>query len=73
MEERLTRLRRWRAREGLTLEEVSDLSGFSVAMLSRAERGQREFSARAKVRLARALGCRIADLFDVEIVEEPVA
>jgi transcriptional regulator with XRE-family HTH domain len=72
MSERLTPLRRWRAREGLTLEEVADLSGYSTAMLSRAERGEREFSPRAKVQLARALGCRIADLFDVEQVPEPV-
>jgi len=73
MSKRLTRLRRWRASEGLTLEEVADLSGISVAMLSRAERGQREFSPRAKVQLARSLGCRIADLFDVDRVEEPAA
>lgn len=71
MSERLiTPLRRWRATEGLTLDEVSDLTGFSTAMLSRAERGERVFSPRAKVRVARALGCRIGDLFEVEAVAE---
>jgi transcriptional regulator with XRE-family HTH domain len=60
------RLRRWRAANGLTLEEVADLTGFSAAMLSRAERGERTFSPLAKVRIARALGVRVADLFDVE-------
>jgi hypothetical protein len=35
-------------------------------MLSRAERGERTFSPLAKVRIARALGVRVADLFDVE-------
>ena len=71
MNERLTPLRRWRAHEGLTLEEVADLSGYSSAMLSRAERGERECSPRAKVQLSRALGCRIADLFEVDRISEP--
>lgn len=62
-------LRRWRAANGLTLQEVADLTGYSTAMLSRAERGERVFSPMAKVRIARALGVRLGDLFEVE---EPV-
>lgn len=45
MSERLkNRLRLWRADAGLTLEEVSDLTGVSTAMLSRAERGERQLA-----------------------------
>ena len=58
------RLRLWRVNEGLSLTEVSDLTGYSPAMLSRAERGERLFSPLAKVRVARRLGVRISDLFD---------
>jgi len=63
------RLRLWRAREGLTLEEVSDLTGYSSAMLSRCERGERVFSPLARVNVARSLGVRVADLFEVEPAE----
>ena len=67
MQEHLkNRMRLWRAANGLTLEEISDLTGYSAAMLSRAERGERTFSPLAKVRIARTLGVRVADLFDVE-------
>ena len=42
MQEHLkNRMRLWRAANGLTLEEISDLTGYSAAMLSRAERGER--------------------------------
>ena len=64
------RLRRWRAENGLTLTEMHDLTGYSEAMLSRAERGERVFSPIARVRIARALDVRIADLFDVEPVPD---
>jgi transcriptional regulator with XRE-family HTH domain len=64
------RLRLWRVTNNLTLQEVEDLTGYSAAMISRAERGERAFSPIAKVRMARALGVRVADLFPVEIVEE---
>ena len=60
-----TRLQSWRLDVGYTLAELSDLTGFSTAMLSRAERGLREFSPMAKVQLARRLGVSVADLFDV--------
>ena len=71
MDRRLNnRLRLWRANAGLTLEEVADLTGLSVAMLSRVERGQREFSPTTKVRIARCLGVRVRDLFEVEPMQE---
>lgn len=61
-----SRLRRWRVDAGLTLDEVADLTGYSQSMLSLVERGQRHVSPQGKVRIARRLGVRIADLFDVE-------
>jgi transcriptional regulator with XRE-family HTH domain len=65
-----TRLAAWRLEIGYTLAELSDLTGFSTAMLSRAERGQRVFSPAAKVRIARRLGVSVSDLFEVEPLSE---
>jgi transcriptional regulator with XRE-family HTH domain len=64
-----TRLRTWRERIGYSLQEVADLGGVDTAMLSRAERGLKSFSPATKVRLARRLGVRVADLFEVEELE----
>jgi hypothetical protein len=65
-----TRLQKWRIATGLSLEEASDLTGYSTAMLSLTERGLREFSPMAKVAVARRLGVAISDLFEVEPVSE---
>ncbi len=35
----MTKLRAWRHKNRLTLEDVSDLTGVSIPMLSRVERG----------------------------------
>lgn len=59
------RLREWRASLGLSLVEVSGLSGLSVAYLSRVERGERELAPLTKVKLARRLGVSVRELFDV--------
>lgn len=67
---RFLRLRQWRIDEGLTIDEVADLTGYSVAMLSRAERGLRTFSPKARVTIARRLGVRVSELFEVEPLEE---
>lgn len=61
---KVTRLAQWREQHGLTLAECADLCGYSVAHLSRVERGQRSLSARGKVRMARALDARVAELFE---------
>lgn len=66
-----TALRQWREEAGYTLAEVSDLSGYSTAMLSRAERGERTLSPQSKVRLARSLGVSVAELFPPPAVGEP--
>ena len=62
--------RRWRTAQGLTLEEVADLTGFSIAHLSRAERGQRGLSRDAKVLISRRLDVPIRDLFEPEEVAD---
>ena len=59
-------MRTWRLDAGFTLQDVSDLTGYSTAMLSRAERGQRKFMPATKALIARRLGVRIGDLFEVE-------
>jgi transcriptional regulator with XRE-family HTH domain len=64
------RLRLWRAENGLTLEEESDLTGLSIAMLSRVERGQRQLAPLTRVRVARRLGMRVRDLFEVEELDD---
>lgn len=61
-----SRLRRWRVSEGLTLKEVSDLTGVSEPMLSLVERGARNFAPMTKVRVARLLGVQVGDLFEIE-------
>jgi transcriptional regulator with XRE-family HTH domain len=66
-------LRCWRVEHGLTLEEVADLVGLSVAMVSYAERGQRQLSPTAKVRVARRLGVRVRDLFAPEPITDEAA
>ena len=64
--EKETKLRQWRESAGLSLAEESNLTGYSTAMFSRAERGQRVFSPMAKVKIARRLGVAVSDLFEVE-------
>jgi transcriptional regulator with XRE-family HTH domain len=58
------RLLVWRREKGLTLAEMAGLTGYSEAMISRAERGERVFSPMARVRVARRLGAKVAELFE---------
>jgi transcriptional regulator with XRE-family HTH domain len=62
------KIREWRERHGLRLEEVADLLGVSASYLSRLERGQRRLRPFDQVRAARALGAKVSDLFPVERV-----
>jgi transcriptional regulator with XRE-family HTH domain len=67
----VTKLRSWRESAELSLGEVGGLTGVSIAMLSRLERGQRRASPKPKIQMARRLGVQIPDLFEVEpLVEE---
>jgi transcriptional regulator with XRE-family HTH domain len=70
VEQLRNRLRQWRIDAGLSQDEVSDLTGVSKAMLSRVERGERELAPLTKVKVARRLGVRVADLFEVEEITE---
>lgn len=56
-------LRAWRERHGFKLEEVADLAGVSPSYLSRLERGERRLRPFDRLRIARALGVRIGELF----------
>jgi transcriptional regulator with XRE-family HTH domain len=64
-----SRLKSWRVASGYSLSEVSGLTGVSSAMWSRAERGERRFSAKAKVQISRRLGVAVTDLFEPEPIE----
>jgi len=65
-----TRLREWRNENGFSLEESADVAGVSPAMWSRVENGHRNFSPRLKIQIARRLGVRVRDLFDVEPIPD---
>jgi hypothetical protein len=56
-------LRAWRAENGVSLEELAGATGYSAAMLSRVERGERRLSVLARIRLARSLGAKVQELF----------
>lgn len=60
-----TRLKTWRTSNGLSLDDIADLTGLSKAMLSRVERGQRRLAGLTKAHVARCLDVPIRDLFDV--------
>lgn len=64
--DRSNMLRRWRQAEGLTLEEVSGLTGISVPMLSLVERGKRQLAPLTRIQVARRLGVAVRELFEVE-------
>ncbi len=65
-----TKLNHWRTGAGWTLQEVADVVGCSTAMLSRLERGQRRASPMFRVKMARRLEVPVADLFEVEPLED---
>jgi len=65
-----TCLKHWRRKNRLTLEDMSDLTGYSIAMLSRVERGERQLAPLSRVAVAKRLGVPIRDLFPVEPLDE---
>lgn len=56
-------LREFRERRGWTLDETAGLTGVAVGYLSQIERHQREPSPAVKVRIARGVGAKVAELF----------
>lgn len=64
-----TKLREWREEHGYSLQEIGDLTGLAPSTLSRAERGVLHLRPDKRVRVARALGARVADLFDPDPID----
>jgi transcriptional regulator with XRE-family HTH domain len=56
-------LRRWRLKQGWSGYELADIAGISTAMVSMIETGERNPGPTTKIRIARALGVRVRDLF----------
>jgi transcriptional regulator with XRE-family HTH domain len=56
-------LRRWRLQQGFSGYELADLAGISTAMVSMIETGDRDPGPATKVRIARALGVRVRDIW----------
>ena len=67
-----SRLRAWREAEGLSLGEVSGLTGISVPMLSRVERGLKQMAPLTRVQFARRLGLPVQELFDIDPLADDV-
>ena len=65
-------LRTWRNRNGVTLEELSDVTGYSESMLSRVERGERRLGVLARIRLARSLGVKVREIFTPEHEDQQI-
>ena len=61
-----TRLRQWRLGSGLTLRDLSGLTGLSEPFLSRVERHERRLKPLDRVRVARALGVAVEEVFEPE-------
>lgn len=57
------RLRYFRERLGITLEEMAERTGFSISQLSRWEAGKSNIPSERLPELARHYQCRIADIF----------
>jgi len=60
------KLAAYRKREGMSLQDLSAITGFTAAHLSFVERGKRNLSVRGKLLLARRLGVPIRRLFDIQ-------
>ena len=57
-----TKLRQWRTDNDLALTEVAALTGYSVATVSRMERGTQTLRPLNSVRFARSLGVHVSVL-----------
>lgn len=62
-------LRSFREAHALTLRDVAGLSGISAGTLSKVETGKAQLAPLTKVRLAKALGVQVHELFPVAPVK----
>lgn len=62
----MNRVREWRHRRELSIEELARRSRTSPSQISKLERGQRRLTVEWMSRLAKALGCRSEDLLPPE-------
>lgn len=64
------RLREYRDRSRLTLQEVSTLTGFNVSSISRHESGERALSEDAILKYANLYKVHTYELFNIETEED---
>jgi transcriptional regulator with XRE-family HTH domain len=69
----VNRLAEWCATRGWTMTDAAGLTGYSVSYMSLLARGKRPLSPDAKVKIARRLGARVAELFPVSPADMPEA
>jgi transcriptional regulator with XRE-family HTH domain len=62
----MNRVREWRHRRELSIEELARRSRTTASQISKLERGQRRLTVAWLGRLAKALGCRSEDLLPAE-------
>jgi transcriptional regulator with XRE-family HTH domain len=62
----MNRVREWRHRRELSIEELARRSRTTASQISKLERGQRRLTVDWMGRLAKALGCRSEDLLPPE-------
>lgn len=62
------KLAEWCASKGWTLTDAAGLTGYSPSYMSLIANGRRPLSPSAKVKIARRLGARVAELFPVSAV-----
>ncbi|MGH3248192.1 MAG: helix-turn-helix domain-containing protein [Trebonia sp.] len=67
------KLAEWCAANGWTLTDAAGLTGYSPSYMSLLANGKRPLSPAAKVRIARRLGARVAELFPVNTEAMPDA
>lgn len=56
-------LRAWREARGITLQQMADITGYSLSMMSRIERRKVPVNGQAKIKIAKAVKARVSDLF----------
>jgi transcriptional regulator with XRE-family HTH domain len=63
----MNRVREWRHRRGLSIEELARRSRTSASQISKLERGERRLTLDWMSRLAKALSCRCEDLLPADL------